>query len=250
MAEAYQVAGDSPKAGVAATHAADRAAALGQAAAAAGYRLRAGAYFFQGGKFTEADAVLSQVADDPAAGPLRARAGMLRALARGRAVAMHLPGASTASYTAALERQIRDFPREPTTDEARWLLGGLAIASGDRDRAVAFWSAIVPGSSRWLDARLAIAAIDRDELDRLLMNPDRPRMAERFAKADRLLAESIRQARSEEARASLLLARARLNLTPIAGRARRRPGHLRSGRPARRRPRASTIAPGCSAWSP
>ena len=218
MAEAYQVAGDASKAGAAATHAADRAVAMGQAAAAAGYRLRAGAYFFQGGKFTEADAALSQVADDPAAGPLRARAGMLRALARGRAVAMHLPGSSTASYTAALERQIRDFPREPTTDEARWLLGELAIASADRDRAVALWSAILPGSSRWLDARLAIAAIDRDELDRLLMNPDRPRIAERFAKADRFLAESIRQARSDEALAGLLLARARLNLAPSAGR--------------------------------
>ncbi len=218
MAEAYQIAGDASRAGVAATHAADRAAALGQTAAAAGYRLRAGAYYFQGGKFTEADAALTRVADDPNAGPLRARAGMLRALARGRALAMHLPGSSTASYTAALERQVRDFPHEPTTDEARWLLGELAIATKDRDRAVALWSAISPGSSRWLDGRLAIAAIDRDELDRLLLNPDRPRVAERFSKADRLLTESIRQARGENVLASLLLARARLNLTPTAGR--------------------------------
>ncbi|MGP0067575.1 MAG: tetratricopeptide repeat protein [Isosphaeraceae bacterium] len=218
MAEAYQVAGDSARAGVAATRAADRAAALGQAGAATGYRLRAGAYYFQGGKFNEADATLTPVADDPAAGPLRARAGLLRALARGRAVAMHLPGASTASYQSALERQIRDFPHEPTTDEARWLLGELAIAAKDRDRAVALWSAIIARSPRWLDARLAIAAIDRDELDWLLMNPDRPRISKRFMKADGLLAEGIRQARGEEILASLLLARARLNLTPNAGR--------------------------------
>ncbi len=218
MAEAYQVAGDAIKAGVAATHAAERALATGQAAAATGYRLRAGAYYFQGGKFTEADTTLTQVADDPAAGPLRARAGLLRALARGRAVAMHLPGASTASYTAALERQIRDFPGEPTTDEARWLLGEVSLASKDRDRAVALWSAIPPRSSRWLDARLAIAAIDRDELDNLLLNPDRPKVAERFAKADRLLTESIRQAKGDEVLAGLMLARARLNLTPNTGR--------------------------------
>jgi tetratricopeptide (TPR) repeat protein len=218
MAEAYQVAGDSARAGAAATHAADRAATLGQAAAATGYRLRAGAYFFQGGKFNEADAMLTQVADEPGAGPVRARAGLLRALARGRALAIHLPGASTASYAVALERQIRDFPHEPTTDEARWLRGELAIASKERDRAVALWSAIVPRSPRWLDSRLAIAAIDRDELDHLLMNPDRPKVAERFAKADHFLAESIRQARPEDVLANLLLARARLNLTPNTGR--------------------------------
>ena len=174
---------------------------------------------------------------------------MLRALARGRAVAMHLPGASTASYRAALERQIRDFPGEPTTDEARWLLGELSVASKDRDRAVALWSAIAARSPRWLDARLAIASIDRDELDRLLMNPDRPQVAERFTKADRLLAESIRQARGDEVLAGLLLARARLNLTPTAG----RPEVAREicERVARLATSGgSGIAPGCSAWSP
>ena len=218
MAEAYQLAGNASKAGLAATRAADRAAALGQAAAAAGYRLRAGAYFFQGGKFTEANATLSKIADDPSSGPLRARAGMLRALARGRAVSLNMPGASIASYAEALEHQIREFPREATTDEARWLLGELALDSKDRDRAIALWSAILPGSSRWIDARLAIAEIDRDEIDRLLINPDRSKIAERFRRADRLLSDSLKLARTDEAQGRLLLARARLNLTPTAGR--------------------------------
>ena len=116
------------KAAAAEVRAADRAAAAGQAAAAAGYRLRAGAFLFQAGRFVEADAALSRVADDPAAGPVRPRAGMLRALARGRALAASQPGASMAAYTEALEQQLRDFPADPATDEARWLLGELAVA--------------------------------------------------------------------------------------------------------------------------
>ena len=126
LADAYQGAGELAKAAAAADRAADLAAAAGQAAAAAGYRLRAGPTSSRPASSTEADAALSRVADDPAAGPIRARAGMLRALARGRALASQQPGASSASYAEALERQIRDFPADPTTDEARWLLGELA----------------------------------------------------------------------------------------------------------------------------
>ena len=219
MAEAYQVAGELAKAAVAATRAADRAKALGQSTESTGYRLRAGAYYFQEGKFTEADATLTQVVNEPGANSVRARAGLLRALARGRALAMHLPGASVTAYAEALETQIRDFPNEPSTDEARWLLGELARSGKQPDRAVMLWSPIVPTSSRWLDARLAIAAVDRDQLDRLIMNLDRPQLTERFTKADSLLVESLRKARSEDVLANLLVARARLNLTPNVGRA-------------------------------
>jgi hypothetical protein len=214
MAEAYQAAGSPEQAGRAALRAADRAAALGQSAEAAGARLRAGAFFYQANKFREADAALSRVVEDPAAGSSRARAGMLRALARGRAVALHLPGSSIPAYAEALERQIRDFPREPATDEARWLLAELAMAAGDRNRALSLWKAISPSATRWRDARLAIAAIQRDELERQLINPDRHVVREQFAQADKFLDESLKQARGEDVTAALLLARARLNLTP------------------------------------
>jgi tetratricopeptide (TPR) repeat protein len=218
LAEAYQAVGDSARAGAESVHAAERAATLGQAAAAANYRLRGGAFFYQAGKYGEADAVLSQVADVPAAGEaLRAQAGMLRALARGRALALHLPGSSVASYADALQQQIRDFPHYPTTDEARWLLGGLARASSQRDQARSLWTTIPPGSPRWLDSRLALAADDRDELERLQINPDRQLLTEQFQQADRFLAANIPTARSETANAELLLAQARLNLTPLVG---------------------------------
>jgi len=217
LADAYGTAGDPAKAGAQMERAGKQAAARGRADVAAAYRLRGGGYLFQAGKFQEADALLSQVADDPAAGAVRARAGMLRALARGRASALHLPGASATSYAKALEQQIREFPRDPSTDEARWLLGGLAVASGDRERALSLWSTIAIGSSRWLDSRLAVAELDRAELDILPNNPDRPRMTERFERADRFLADSIGEARAENATSELLLARARLNLTPTVG---------------------------------
>ncbi len=219
LADAYQAAGDLAKAAGASARAADISQTAGKAAAAAGYRLRAGAFFFQAGQFADADAALSRVADDPAAGAIRPRAGMLRALARGRAVAAHQPGASIAAYAESLERQIRDFPADPATSEARWLLGELAGSSDSvRGRARGLWVSIPAGSPRWLDARLAIAAMDRDDLDRQLINPEPRGLAQSFAAADRFLIESNDQARSEDVTARLLLARARLHLVPTAGR--------------------------------
>lgn len=218
LADAYQAAGELAKAADAEARAADGAAAAGRAVEAAGYRLRAGAFSFQAGRFAEADAALSRVVDDPKAGAIRPRAGMLRALARGRALAANQPGTSAAAYAEALERQVRDFPDDPATQEARWLLGGLLKGStSGLARARSLWAAIPPGSPRWLAARLAIADMDRDDLDLQLINPDRRRLAQSFAAADRFLGESLRQSRSEEDTAQLLLARARLNLVPTAG---------------------------------
>ena len=217
LADAYGTAGEPAKAGAEMVRAADRAAALGRAAEAAAYRLRGGGFLFQAGLFFEADKVLSRAAADPDAGALRAKAGMLRCLARGRALALGLPGASGGEYAAGLEQQLRDFPTDPSTDEARWLLGQLAVAGGDRPRAEALWSAIAIESPRWLDSRLAIAALDREELDRQQINPERHKLIDLFERADRFLDRAIDRATTEEAKAELLLARARLNLTPGVG---------------------------------
>jgi hypothetical protein len=142
---------------------------------------------------------------------------MLRCLARGRALALGLPGASAGSYTAGLEQQLRDFSTDSSTNEARWLLGQLTIAGDDRARAETLWSAIAIESPRWLDSRLAIAALDRQELDRQQINPARHQLMELFERADRFLDRAIDQARSEQDKAELLLARARLELTPSVG---------------------------------
>jgi tetratricopeptide (TPR) repeat protein len=218
LADAYGAAGEPAKAGAEMVRAADRAAALGQAAEAAAYRLRGGGFLFQAGLYLEADKILSRAAADPAAaGALRAKAGMLRCLARGRALALGLPGVSGGSYATGLEQQLRDFPADPSTNEARWLLGQLAVAAGDRPRAETLWSAIALESPRWLDSRLAIAALDRQDLDRQQINPERHRLMELFERADRFLDRAIEQAQSEPGKAELLLARARLDLTPNVG---------------------------------
>ncbi len=218
LAASYGAAGDPATAGAQMTIAANRAAALGQAETAASYRLKAGGFLFQAGKFTEADTVLSQLADSPGPPPsLRAKAGMLRAVARGRAVAAGTSGASTARYIAALEQQIRDFPKDPSTDEARWLLGKAVVANSQRDRAEALWSAIEPGSPHWLESRVAILSLDRDQLALDEISPDRTRMAETYARARKFAIETYKQARTEPDKSTLLLERARLDLIPSVG---------------------------------
>ncbi len=218
LADAFQRAGDPIKAAAAATRAADGSAAAGRAADAANFRLRAGAFLFQAGRFLPADAELSRVADDPKAGEVRARAGMLRALARGRALTYRQPGASATAYADALERQVKDFPDDPATDEARWLLGTVALGNANPARARQLWTTVPVRSSRWLDAQLSITALVIEDLDHQLINPDRRQVAETFTRADKLLADAIRKSRSEDSTARLLLARARLNLVPTAGR--------------------------------
>jgi hypothetical protein len=217
LAAAFGAAGDPSTAGAQMTIAANRAAALGQTDTAASYRLKAGGFLFQAAKFAEADTVLSQIADSSGPAPLRAKAGMLRAVARGRAVAVGSPGASTARYVAALEKQLRDFPNDPSTDEARWLLGKSAVANSQRDRAEELWSAIEPGSPHWLEARLAVLNLDRDQLSVEDLSPDRKRMAETFNRARKFAIETFKLARNESDKIELLLERARLDLAPIVG---------------------------------
>jgi hypothetical protein len=218
LATAYAIADLPAKAGAGMLRAADQAAALGRYESAAACRLKAGGFLYRAGKFQEASTVLSQVSASSAPAPLRAKAGMLGCLARGRALALGLPGASTESYVAALQAQVRDFPEESATDEARWLLGKLALGESDRQSARSIWSAISPGSPRWLESRSAILALDRARLDREALNPDRQRLTEAFEQADHFVTESIAQARSDTDKTSLLLAQARLELTPGAGR--------------------------------
>jgi hypothetical protein len=217
LAEAHEVLGDAQKAGALEERAAQRALELGQADAAARFRLRGGGFLFQAGKYLDADTMLMRVVDDLKAGNLRAKASMLRGLARGRALAAGLPGITPAAYAQALEEQVRDFPDDPATDEARWLLGSFARASGDTSRAEASWSAIPHGSARWLDARLALAEIKRAALESHLVTSDHHLLTEEFQRAQRELSEVTRIARSEPETIELSLALARLDLVPTVG---------------------------------
>jgi tetratricopeptide (TPR) repeat protein len=197
--------------------AAARAEALGLPDKGATLRVRAGAYLYQAEQYSEADAVLTQVFDNPKAGEARSDAGMLRALARGRALALGRAGASRKAYIEALEAQIREFPGDPATNEARWLLGKLRFASGEKDAALTLWAAITPGGPRWAEAQLAVARFNQDDLDTLRISNDRPRIDARYTAARTFLTQRLEQARSPIEGADLELALARLELTPVVG---------------------------------
>jgi hypothetical protein len=217
LAEGLELRGDAERAGALEQRAALRAEELGRPEAAAGFRLRGGGFLFQAGKYVEADALLTRVVGDPRAGNVRAKANMLRGLARGRALAAGLPGTSPAAYIQALQEQIRDFPKDPLTDEARWLLGTLARATGDKVKAENLWSSITPASSRWLDSRLAIAELMRAHLESELRTAERAALVKINQKAQASLADSLKQARNETDQIELALADARLALVPFVG---------------------------------
>ena len=218
LADGAAALGDQARAGALERRAAENADAKGQKAEAVAFRLRAGAFLFQAEKFAEADPLLTKVVEDPAAGPARPRAGLLRSLGRGRALALGRPGATQADYAAALTYQIANFPDDPSADEARWLLGKFRAAESDRDSALTLWEAIPHGRPRWLESRSEIAAVRQRDLDLQRLNNDRPSIERRLADARSFLTKTLGQAQGEVERNEILLASARLELTPGVGR--------------------------------
>ena len=218
LAEGALALGDLPRAAALEVKAGDRAEMLADLRLAADSRLKAGAYFYQAERFDQADPLLTKVAEDPNAGPSRPKAGLLRALARGRALAKKSNGASQAAYVDALKFQVKTFPDDPATAEARWLLGKLKLASGDRDEAETLWKALPHDSPRWLDARLEIAALQLADLNAQRLNNDRSAVRDKHEAARSFLARSIDEAQGDQESQQLQLGMARLELTPGSGR--------------------------------
>ena len=218
LASGAVLLGDPARAGDLERKGASRAEALKNPKQAAELLLRAGAFYFQAEKFAEADPFLTRVAENPEAGPLRIRAGMLRILSRGRALALKRPGATEASYVAALKQQIKEFPSDPTTSEARWLYGKLRLAESDRALAITLWKAIPHGHARWLESRLVMAEINQKAIDSQRGNGDRAELEKSITEARAFLSTNLEAARGEGESNELLLAIARLELTPKVGR--------------------------------
>ncbi len=210
--------GDAPRASRLVASAADRALTLGHPEEAARFRYRAGAILFQAGDYAGADPLLGRAWDEPKAGATRPKAGMLRALARGRALADRQAGATRSDYLAALRDVVRSYPDDPTTVEARWLLGAAESEDGRVSEAIGLWRSIPAGHPRWLGARLAIAAENQRELDELRIGDDSTATRARFREAATFLRESTRQAPGPAEVIELDLAAARLDLTPGIGR--------------------------------
>ncbi len=219
LAEGHLRLGNPTRAGRLVARAADRAEAAGRPDRSGPLRFKAGAYLFEAGKFAEADRSLSAVlSDTKATRELKSRAGMLRALARGRAVATREPGASKAAYLDALEGQVRDFPAEPSTGEARWLLGQVRMSADRPEEAMALWSGIPHGHLRWTDARNLIADRLREAVEVQRINRDSRAIASKMDRARKSLRDALDAASDGPEMAALLLQLARLELIPDVGR--------------------------------
>lgn len=218
VAEGFEVRGDPASAAATSEKAAARAERDGRRAEAAESRLRAAGFHFQAGRYADADALLDKVVADPQAGPSRPRGSLLQALARGR----EADGESDARadrYEQALNRHLKEFPDDPTTVEARWMLGVLEQARGHRDKALELWKAVPTGSPRWVQARVAASEALRRALDDRVAAEERENLEREYDAARAFIDESIGLAaqRPESDRADLLIARARLDLTPFVG---------------------------------
>ena len=218
LAEGHLRLGNTTRAGRLVAKGADKADALGASEKAASLRYKAGAYLFEATKFHEADERLTQViASKAASQDLRGRASMLRSLARGRALAGHEAGSSRDGYLASLEAQVRDFPKEASSGEARWLLGQVRMANGKPEEAVELWSGIVHGHPRWLEARLLIGDRQREAVEFQQSNHDLNAISAKMNLARRSLDASIAEASDGAELAALRLLLSRLELTPGAG---------------------------------
>lgn len=218
LAEGAVALGDLARAGSLEQRGADRALALGQKERAVELLLRGGAYLYQGEKFAEADPLLTRVVEDADAGPSRAKASLLRALARGRALALNRPGSSEAAYADALSYHVKTFSDDASTGEARWLLGKLRQAQGRLTEAVELWTAIPHGSPRWLASRVEIAAVQRHDLAIQRLNLDREAIQRKVTAARDFLDKAIAQSDEMTETNELLLAQFRLDLMPGVGR--------------------------------
>jgi tetratricopeptide (TPR) repeat protein len=180
-------------------------------------RLKEGAILFQDGKFADADAMFTRVWNDPRSGPARPKAGMFRVLARGKRLGGEAGRVSRSSYLAAVNELIRDYPNDPATGEARWLLGRAEVDAGRPAEAIAQWEAISQGQPRWLSARLAIADQNQRELDALRIANEPGAVAEKYKAAALSIRKALAIAGDGPDAIDLELASIRLELTPEIG---------------------------------
>ena len=165
LAEGAALLGQTERAARLGEEAAAREISQGDLASARASRFRAAALWFEAQQFARADALLSEIVADPKAGALRPKAGMLRALGRGRGLAKGEAGITRASYESSLADQIAHFSDDPTAGEARWLLGLARFEEGDRDEAERLWQSIPQTHPRWIDAQLAEARLSLKDLE-------------------------------------------------------------------------------------
>lgn len=219
LGEGFLAMGDWDKASSLIVRGAERADRDGQHEQAAALRTRAGAILFQAGRFARADALLTGVFNDRKAGSVRAKAGMLRVLARARGLAAGKRELTREQLIEALEAQLREFPDDLTAGETRWLLGNLRLQDGQRDEAIELWKGVPRGDAHWLEAHKAVAGVRQQDLEAQLISGDRAESRRKLNEVARFLISSRAETSQPSDRIEIDLCRARLELTPVAGRA-------------------------------
>jgi TolA-binding protein len=217
LAEGHLLRGDAARAGQVLLEGADRAEAGRKVQAAQELRYRAAAVFVQNKQLTPAEAALDRILENDGSEDVRPKASLLRCVIAGKEADLHKSPAARRRYLERLDSHLREFPNDPTADEARWLLGQARLDASDQDGAVAVWSAIPRSSPRWLEARLAAAAIHRTALERALFWGE-PMSAHRaLEQARAVFACAQAEAQNISLRDELELAQARLELVPEFG---------------------------------
>ena len=218
LADGWIASGNVTRASTLIEKAADNATSSGKLKEGARLRLRAGALLFQDGQYAEADAIFTRMWGDSRTGADRPKAGMLRVLARGRALAENVPGATPDAYFQAMQALVKDYPNDPAVGEARWLLGQAEAENGQLDKALAHWHAIAPGQPRWLSARLAIVRNDEEALDNLRIAEDRAGIKKTYENISQFLKKSIDAVPGTSDAIELEIAQVRLDLRPEVAR--------------------------------
>jgi tetratricopeptide (TPR) repeat protein len=145
---------------------------------------------------------------------IRPKASLLRTLALGRVSVASPTRANRTASIRALETHLETFPDDPTSAEVRWLLGRVRLEAGQRDQAVALWSAIPPTASRWIEARLALASLLRRDVETQSLNGDQAQIRAKARLALTFLSDAITQTRDPAGQDEFRLERIALQLLP------------------------------------
>ncbi|HEU5117648.1 MAG TPA: hypothetical protein VFT74_13475, partial [Isosphaeraceae bacterium] len=120
-------------------------------------------------------------------------------------------------YQSALARLIERFPQTTEANEARWLLGLARQREDDASAASALWEQIPEGHPRWFEAQMTRAEVRIDAIESSLVEGDQRTAEQQRLEAREALDQLDAKVTSEEARADLVLARARLETLPNLG---------------------------------
>jgi outer membrane protein assembly factor BamD (BamD/ComL family) len=182
-------------------------------------RYRAGAISLEAGDLRTAEQVLAGVTGDQRAGPIRARASLLRLLALKRRQSAEPAGANRDLLVQAIHQHLREFASDSTAGEARWMLGEALTALGDNEGAIVAWTGVPRDDGRWLESRLSVVELARRDIEAAVAAGEPEAARAQVGAVRRVLTRLRSEAAESSERTEIDLAGARLELIPRAAEA-------------------------------